>query len=660
MKAASVTRARHANVVLLGVFVAVIVLLGAFFRRSFKADDPGAEPVTVGQRSDHEASFEERDGPITEVALEPGERSAIPERSPVAAAPPVDVQHVLEEGSPVDVRVLIEPNPWLKESTGSGTISFGTAQGRKESFPFRFDAPHAGEIELPSAPTSLDDFGPVHVAGLTAQVVGLTPLVSATGSVIEVHTAWNDGATLVWDRSVPLADQVLITVAVGGRVSPPSRASYGNMGRVHLVETRSGLRLPFTLPHLQRKELIWVGATGHQWRAFNVSPDVTEVEVELARSGIIHVLHDRPSDSSAQHVFVKSLPQGEMESVRIAGPDPILFTERPAASHDVWVAESHDRKSQRISRLARVEVVAGETVEVDLTSRYEEQQFGGLRVHIHTTKKILESADDRLRLEASRYLTSTEAARPWERAGTLIRIEDGSVGEPVYEMTGLAAGLHRVVMKPFGSRVTDQIVVGEMHDLDLFLDEVGWVEWDLPTEYKKSANWVALSTTEARPGDRLWISLETDRNRREKTARPVAPGTYVAHVKVLGGPDLPPLASDPFSIQAGKTTFVEFASVVSWKVHVDARDAATGKPIQLDLKFWVGVSAVNTTTGEAHLGITSFEGGASACTGIHWEFGPIDDPVRVTVPESPFWSFDDVEPLNLEDGSTVTLHAHRR
>lgn len=660
MKAPSTARSRLGFV---AIFVAIAAIGGLLWTqggRPVGALEPRDAPASLTLPSQGEPALDDVVPVVAEVTPEAGDRNEIAGPTPAGPEPSI-VPAGTEEGSPTKVRITLQPNPWLAASAGQGTLTWGTADLKAQSFQFSLDASRTGVVELPQVPLSIGEFKRIDVEGLTAEIVGWRALDPSAGPAFEIQTAWTEGATLVWAISVPLAEQVAVTVAVGGETSPPSRGAYGDFGfRDGLIQTRTALQLPLVLPRLKREESVWVGAAGREWRAFAVAPETSEVEVSLSPSATIRVLHDPPTDSSTQHVFVNAFPKGEMESMPLVGTDPILFTERPAAVHEVWVAETSDRKSRRVSRLARIEIPAGATVEVDLTARYAQRQLGGLRVHVHTTPEIIGLAEYGLKLEAWRHLTSKEVARPWDRAGDLVRIENGPASEPVYEIIGLAAGLHRVVLQPFGSRVTAEVVVGEIRDIDIYLNEIGWVKFELPEEYAKAASWTSIMTTEAKRRDRTWISLESIRNRGGRAPQPVAPGSYVAQVRVFGASKLPSLVSDPFQVQAGATTTIELRPEAKTNVYVIAHDAVTDEPIALDLKFWVKVSAVSTITEEAQLGVTSFKGNSEAYTGIQWRLSPIDEPVRIVVPENPFWTFDEVEPLRLEDELTVVLRARAK
>ncbi len=240
-------------------------------------------------------------------------------------------------------------------------------------------------------------------------------------------------------------------------------------------------------------------------------------------------------------------------------------------------------------------------------------------------------------------------------------MQGGTTTARVYELRGLESRPHRVIVQPFGKIASVDVVAGELQEIDLFLNELGWIELDLPDGYRSGSTFVSIATAEPNFADRSRFG-HSKVGKLEKGAQaiPVAPGTYIVSVSTFNGSDQPPLRSEATTVQAGATVAVELDALRMTSVSVVAEDVATGQPIALDIESWVSLFLVSAVTGEAHRGSMTFEGDRGSYRKIVWSPVGVDGLVRVIAPLSPLWTFEDLPPFELVEGATVTLRARAK
>ncbi|MEZ5978662.1 MAG: hypothetical protein R3F34_10625, partial [Planctomycetota bacterium] len=551
--------------------------------------------------------------------------------------------------------VAVEPCPWIdRQWLGSGRWSQDGAA------PVEFEVwEHA--VELPVLPHSLDEFSQISVAGLVARPVELTfpedaEPVSVEGAPARaprflLRVAIEDGASLVWADSVPFEARGPVDVAFGGSVVPPSRERYSWGSDFGLAGVREGLELPLVLPRANVEKSVWVGADGKEWRSLLVAPDAHRVEVVLTSAASIRVLHDGPTEPTS-FVVTQTFPKGDVKKVAITSADPVVVDELAAASTRVWIERTDDRPT---SRIARVELPAGELTEIDLRAASDLVGLGGLRIVVRATPEVLALANTGLEVGLQRS-AGEGADYPWDYLADLERDarEDDAV---VYTVLGLEPVRHRVQVEPFGAFEEVDVVAGEVLDVDVPLDRIGFVRLEIPPDYEGPFSFATLTTTEEDRAARRFVSIRMTKDSTD-SGYPVVCDTYVASTPTFGGVEFPGLVSDPFVVEPGVTTVVHLRVKHQLEVRVVAVDATTGEPVGFGLDFWVGVAAIDVETGERVLATTSFRGSGDSYHGITWTFDEVNGPVRVEVPENPFWTVEEVEPQVLLDGSTVELRAH--
>ena len=238
------------------------------------------------------------------------------------------------------------------------------------------------------------------------------------------------------------------------------------------------------------------------------------------------------------------------------------------------------------------------------------------------------------------------------------RVDDGPSGERVYQLLGLEPKLHKVRLDPFGHCVTDLVVPGEVHELEIRADQFGWIRLVYPDGKPMELALSSLSSTDAAEEDRRHVMLG-EPSAVDVTAKyPVATGTYRATVRSLLDADTSPLASEPFRVEQGQTTDVVLRPRPKREVTVEVQNAATGLPIELPMHFWEGIAASDSVSGNSLMEMTRFSGQGDAYTAITWDLRPQEGLVRITLPVSTVWTFDPVAPLALDHGSKVILRAH--
>lgn len=587
-------------------------------------------------------------------------RTEAPTLIPSISEKSSDAQESGATRATTEVQILIDENPWLAGNVSNGTLTWGQTEDQVDDYRIRFESPSRGAVALPAPPTATDEFGEMTIEGLALKIDALEVLEPPGGKVYRLQASFKAGATLVWAGNAPSRPPV--NVAVGGGLEPPSRKAFSHGNRHGLVESRSGMELPLTLPRLVSQEPVWVGAHGLRWRSFLVDPEAKVVEVQLSPAAAVKVLHDPPAAGETLFVFTTAYPKGTTDSKPFTDGTPVAFTERPATAHEVWITNKDNRKAPPLSRRARLDLVAGETAVVDLTATYADQHLGGLRVRIRGSAETIKLAKGKIVPSIQRR--NEDGVTPaWERAGNLMKAATDLAGsgppDPLtFEAVGLEPLLHRVNVAPFGASATCRVVAGETQIMEIDLDESGWVQFVYPEDYDvRGGGFAYLITQTPDPADRVYVSVRTGR----ETRFPVATGTYIAEQGTFSeSPDHPPLASDPFVVQRGVTTEVVLKPRPPMVVEVEARDAITNEPIALDLNFWVDLSAIESASAKSLVRSTSFHGAGDAYRGIQWQLMHTSALAKIVIPDSPFWTFEDLDPFELEHQSTIVLRANAK
>ena len=111
-------------------------------------------------------------------------------------------------------------------------------------------------------------------------------------------------------------------------------------------------------------------------------------------------------------------------------------------------------------------------------------------------------------------------------------------------MVGLKPGLHRVIVDPTGHSFADEVVGGEVHEIEVSLDDLGWIQLVVPTGYPRKKIFVSLTTAEPIRGERAYVRSGSGMNDPLSAARPTAAGRYLVQVKPFPGNETPALVSD--------------------------------------------------------------------------------------------------------------------
>ncbi|QDU86625.1 hypothetical protein Pla163_37760 [Planctomycetes bacterium Pla163] len=639
----------------------VLVLLALVVGGAIFLFGEGALPQEIEAKLAVEA---ERARALEAVELaQAAERAERESRASVAesSAAPIQTEEAATENDPepsgVLVRLDVDACPWL-DRTWFGTVLWKGAGLEATEHEIADSA-----FLLPSEPRALEEFLSIECAGLLAVAYELAsaedaPAIAHDGAAPRVpdlvlRARVDRGALLVWADGVPFAERTEVSVAFGGSMAPPSRATY-SFGRDYgLAEARSSLVLPLELPRAAVEKSVWVGAPGKEWRSFPVAPNASQVEVRLASAASVRVRHDGPTEPTS-YVVTTTYPSGDTQRVPITNDEPVVVSELAAASTRIWIEQ---REDEPLSRIERRQLAAGEEALVDLRAESALDGRGGVRITLSADRKTLGLARDELEVRISRR-TSPESEFPWEHYAMFE--PELVAGETfVREILGLDPALHRIEVDPFGAGAVVEVEAGVVKDVEIPLDTLGFVEFVLPEGVAGSGGYVSLSTTEEAFEDRRHVSFNFEDAARSG-ASPVARGTYTASVRFFGSDDAPELASEPFVVETGETTTVELVPRRTAKLRVTAVDADTGEPVALDLDFWVGVRIDDVETGEPVRGMTSFAGSGDTYTGTESELPWTEGAVRLVPPESPFFDFEPLEPFFLSEDTEVMLRARAK
>jgi hypothetical protein len=470
----------------------------------------------------------------------------------------------------------------------------------------------------------------------------------------QLHVEPVPGALLVWAASVPGADRVPVHLALGGMWSPSANVRVGGVaGRTELVRD---VQLPHTLPRLAQPTTMWVGSSSWQWRSFVVEPDSVRVEIALERAATVRVLHDEQSDA-----FVVA----RAESLRVTKRVPLVvgqateLADLPAAECEVWI---EDAKREPLTLVVKVALLAGETREVDLRAATLQSASGGVRVVARGARVVQSLAPLKPTITGDGYggTESTLALAVFELVddkGKKTRVVRPSLVETtddalVYETLGLEPGRHIAVLEPFAAWCAFDVVAGETAVVVLDVGCVGFVRLDVPDEVVSGFSFVAVDAVGSSEGGAHTCEIPPNTAGSYNGDIPLVCGTYRARARDSGNNDL---YSEAFVVVAGVTTTVELTIRPTVKVDVAVVDASTGEAVAFDHVFWTKIRIVDAATGASIGRGIRLGDAARAQHRVEWSVIEQAEPVCVSVPDNPQWTFETLEPFVLTDGATITL-----
>lgn len=610
-------------------------------------DAPTAELAAVA-----EGSSEPRREGLTTLAT-----SDLPMKGAAAASGPGPASDSATENEAFTVAVTVEESPWLGGAP-HGTLTFTPAGLEATACALEFETAGRGMVELPAAPSAAEHFSGVSISGLVARIVGLREEQGAEGPGYALDLAIEDGATLVWAAGASSDKRPPVNVALGGSMAPPSRVAHAHGGPRGLAQVKEGVELPIALPRPEKDMSLWVGAPGFIWRPFAVAPNARFVEVSLAPSAAVQIEFDEADGPEPRYAFARAFPAGDTVSKPLPPGGTATLTECGALVHEVWVAGKDDGAAPALLRIARIELLAGETTVVDLRSEYARTELGGLRVYVHGKPETIALAPEGLTATIERK-NGRGFYGPWERAGRIEEVDDASGTDPeltLFEVAGLEPILHRVLISPFGAAVEHKVTAGEWAELHVTLDDFGRVEFVLPVGYDADNAIGFLKTVTASPEDLAYILKP---NGQLEGSFPVAPGSYTAEITPFDDV-LEKLASEPFHVVSGETISVTLTPVATLNVTVEARDADTDERIPLLVSFWSKIQVFDPLTSKSLIAMTSYGDVLARDRKIEWTLTKPDRAPVIVIPEHPHWTFEPAPALSLQRASTLVLKARRR
>lgn len=592
------------------------------------------------------------------------------------------------------VRLVIEDNSWLAEDVSGYYITWGQDAASQREVQATDVDPHGGTFLLPSAPASVNEFSLIRLDGLLAKPVQLrsVPAPAPTGSPHpdkavpshELTVALEAGATLDWAPSVSTANRTSVTVSLGSASPPHTREVSSFSPRTGLVDSIENVELPLTLPSLQQAEIVWVCAEGMQWRGFNVEPGAERIEVALAIGATIHVLHDEPDAGEELYAWAMEFPSGNVHRKRIDETGRTTFESRPSGAHRVWISRGMDRQDPLATRIVELDLEPGEVIEVDLTTWYAQEHLASLRVRLDGAQELLSSASTRdlmgqpslgveafpislpgERVSSSPSQGSAPTGRQYARELEAVA-SNAAVDTYVFQREWLEPGHYRIVARPFAAASEVTLVAGETAEVSINIGELGRVVFNFPDAYASRTyhGWVQSAVGEPKEGALVLVSSgSTAGNNASQHGLSLAPGVYTARLSLpgrRGGAAEVALISDDFSVTTGNITTVELREQPKIAVQVEAVDSATLEPIDLGFEFWARVSIASSLTGKELPRKTELVGTDTAFTGVKVRLTPPAEAVTITPPDSPFWTFDRVEPAVVEEGTKFVLRGVRK
>ncbi|QDV09862.1 hypothetical protein Poly30_54220 [Planctomycetes bacterium Poly30] len=581
----------------------------------------------------------------------------------------VEMEASMEEKDLVKVAVLVHGDRWLsdREAGFEGNLLWGATPATRAMQTIKMTSATEGVVEVHGRPSTHEEFADIHLAGFVFRPTSLDETPGGAAELL-LNLEPVPGATLVWAESMPLGQRVPIEIVMSARDEPtvPKEEWWGDASV--RVERNSDCQLPFLLPRLVRKESVWIGAPGRAWRAFPVGPDDLEVEVQLVDEASLRVLHDGPGalDPSTGrpvvplHVILESLHSGTLQVKPVVDRAPILFAGLSRGEYRVRVARGTTHDAEEVSGTTQFKIEAGESVEVNLTRGFADQHLGSIRLHVSGSDEVMALGAE-AGLEVTVLRRAEPGARwPWIRERTMRPGEGAPDGVRLFEKKGLVPGEYLVTVSPLGSHAPCEVHAGKVTNVDLRLEEPGWLTLRLPEGYDADMCIVSITTAAMNPKDRYYFPYNRMVAEALDGRHPIIPGTYRMDVYSLGAGDLPPLAAYDFVVRSGQECLVAPEPLPNLRFEVEVHEARAGqegKPIALPFDFWANVKMISQATGEQLFGVTSFTGDASTCIGISVSLAVEPETIRLELPENPFWTFAPPEPFDLVDGMTVVLQA---
>lgn len=570
-----------------------------------------------------------------------GERIALDPRDDVGADEPSTSPRTSDSFA---VRVVADGAPWITE-VSLGAVDWSC--GATATYPI-FDE----VVELPRAPTSIEQFGVIQLVGLAGSLRAFRALDSAGdrhAPAFELRAELVPGALLDWSSSVPVAERMPVTVGFGRALAGESDMPLNFEVPFSLVCRVDDVALPLRLPRVAQPTTVWVDGSGRAARAFHVTPDTRRIDVALESAAALRVFHDGEFGSE---VVACAVALREEKGAMIRSAAAVELTDLPATTHDVFIRRNgHEPRSHEV----RVELVAGETTDVDLRAAAALQGLGGVRVLVRQSPEVRALLPRRRGVDVWVSDAATVAsARGVSRSVRRVAV-DGDV--TTFERVGLVPGRHVVTVVPFGASREVHVRAGETTEVEIVLDDIGYVRFEPPTELAATSMSVDLDGSATGAALRSEFGLHVD----AATSQPVVCGTYsaraVAHQEPWVSMDAIPLESDPFVVTRGATTTVPLRRRETVRVEVVAVDGTTGEPIGIDAAFWSRACIVDAATGMELCDELDLLGPRGAHTGAWCALEPREGLVRLMIPDSPFWTFEPLDAVELADGATITLRA---
>jgi hypothetical protein len=651
------------RLVALIVFAALLVVLGFLLWRPSAPDAARREASDVTAAETSSAALASVDLAASEARAADEARRVVDDVPNEAAVGASDAA-LPTESSEAIVRVAVADGAWLR-SVRDGRLVW--SDGRDAGVSYRIRDEH---VALPRPPNSIQEFSQISIAGLALRATALEPVDDGSATAFVLRVEYERGATLVWAPSVAFEHRGPVDLAIGGFQAPSADVRVKTGARPGLVDVRRGLELPFVLPRSTESTRVWVGAPGLQWRGFTVEPTDEFVEVALDPTASIRVIHEATSDA---RVAVQSLPRGRALGHAIVDANPVVIDGLASGRHRVWIEAARastpvqtssttvERPSREVlSHAVEIELVAGETIDVDLRAAAALVDLGGVRVFVRidagTLALLPANASGPAALALALTLLPTDGSQSRQTPAPKRTATTGS-GD-TYESLGLTPGRYFVLVKPFAAWAEVDVLAGAMSDVEIDVGCVGFVRLALPTGTGSVFFDISLDRIDRPAPDGAKLVIEIPGGSPAELDIPLACGNYSMRLYGYGGPDSGRIESDPFTVTAGATTVVELRATPKTKARVEAVDAATGESIGFDTEYWVRVRAFDLESGADVTASISFTDASNGVlNSVNWTLLPHNGLVRVTAPEHPAWTFEPIESLYLTDGATVTLRA---
>ncbi|MEZ5980664.1 MAG: hypothetical protein R3F34_20985, partial [Planctomycetota bacterium] len=349
-------------------------------------------------------------------------------------------------------------------------------------------------------------------------------------------------------------------------------------------------------------------------------------------------------------VRVSAAEIGADEVQPVVDATPSVFDRRPVLGHRVWI---ETEQGDALLGPVTVDTVSGGTVEVDLRRDVLLERLGTVRIHVDVDEEVFAPLSGDYRVDVLKA-DPEHPARPWTWVASGVPRDPDSKGRD-HVATGLEPGRCRVVVRPLSAFADVDVPAGGEIDVTIDMRDLGSVRFRAPEGESLVGGRASVADPEFSDFSR-WTSWTLLRG-HEDDARLLLAGSYAGRVGFFLSDRKVAFVSDPFVVRSGETTAVDLRATPVMTFDVVVRHAETGEVLAFDVAFWVNFVFRSAETGRRVVGPMSFEESGGACTGIEFSVDGPDGDLRLEVPESPFFTFDEVEPFVVEDGGTVTVHA---